>query len=565
MEPEVVPQEAARQSAPHVLTRHRGLMGRAILVSALTLLSRLLGFAREALMAFVFGDRSAISDAFYTAWQWPNLFRRLLGEGALATSLQAAMTRADAQGGDRAGRALFLRTVRTLTGILVVLTVAGMILMLLVPDHLPGSDFAWLGVLPGAVRDLTVRLLPYVLLVCVTGVCGGALAVRGHFAIPNLAPTLMNLIWIGTLVAIGLNHGWGHEVEGDPGRFVQVQWQMARWLAWGLLLGGLLQFLVHLPPLARHGLLGTGIDEESRQRAREVLRTTVPLIVGAAVYQLSVLIDGMMAQGLLATGGRTALYYANRLQQFPLALVATAAVSAVFPALNAHGHLGELGRVRSLHDRTQLGMLFLILPSAAGMFALASPLASICYEHGNFGPQGTARVAEGLRCLAFALIPAGAGALTGRVYIAMGDFRTPVRISAWTLLANVVLNAFSVVVLGMDVAGLTLATAITSWVNLVWLLAGLRKRLRLPGGDPALPARVVKIALASILCAVVAWAAHGACASLLAVEESRRSIPALFAGIGAGSGAYLLAVRALRIPEWRELVNRLLRRLGTGT
>ncbi len=574
MERQVASGEAGQVSlGRHVVTRHRGLMARTALVSALTLVSRLLGFAREALMAFVFGDRSVISDAFYTAWIFPNLFRRLLGEGALSTALQASMTRADAEGGDEAGRALFLRIARLLSAVLIVLTVGGMGLAAVLPDHLPGTGYAWLGVVPEAVRDLTVRLLPYVLLVCLAAICGGALAVRGHFAVPNLSPTLMNLVWIGALVAIGVSHDWGH--QGDPASAVDTQWEMARWLCWGLLAGGLVQLLVHVPPLRRFGLLGVGTavdasgdapgdESRSRGRVRDVLRTTVPLIVGAAVYQLSVLIDGMMAQGLLETGGRTALYYANRLQQFPLALVATAAVSAVFPALNAHGHLGELARVRALHDRTQLGILFLILPSAAGMLALASPLASVCYEHGNFGPEGTARVAEGLRCLAGALVPAGAGALAARVYIAMGDLTTPVRISIWTLVANVLLNAFAVVGLGMDVAGLTLATAVSSWGNLAGLLAGLRRRLKLPASERSLRPRIAKIAAAALLCAAGAWAAHRGIGALFGLDEPRRSIPALLASIGVGGSLYLLAAWKLGIPEWHELLARVRRRFLAG-
>jgi putative peptidoglycan lipid II flippase len=552
-----------KASSPHVADRHRGLMARTVLVSLLTLLSRLLGFAREALMAFVFGDRSPISDAFYTAWRWPNLFRRLLGEGALSTALQTAMTRADAEEGDDAGRALFRRTARGLGWLLVVLTVVGMGLAALTPDHMPFTGWAWLGEHPGPVRDLTVRLLPYVVLVCLAAICGGALAVRGHFAIPNLAPTLMNLVWIGTLVAIGLATDWGGARAGDPASELALQWRMARWLAWGLLLGGLVQLLVHLVPLARHHLLGGGtLDEASRLRMRAVLRTTVPLVVGAGVYQLSVLIDGLMAQGLLATGGPSALYYANRVQQFPLALISTAAISAVFPALNAHGHLGELGRMRALHDRTQLGILFLVLPSAVGLFALALPIASVCYEHGNYGLEGTRRVAEGLRCLAFALLPAGAAALAGRVYLALGDFRTPVRIAAWMLLANVLLNVLAVLVLGLDVAGLTLSTALTSGINTVWLLLGLRRRLGLPPADPRLPGRIARIALASLASGAAAWGVHRGAALALDLSEPRRSIPLLLAAMAAGGLSFLAAARLLEIPEYEELTYRLRRRLA---
>jgi putative peptidoglycan lipid II flippase len=326
-----------------------------------------------------------------------------------------------------------------------------------------------------------------------------------------------------------------------------------------LLLGGAVQLALHLPPLGRFGLFGGGDGE--RADAWQVLRATGPLVVGAAIYQINVMVDGLMANSLLRPGGSSVIYYANRFQQFPMALIATAAVNAVFPLLNAHGHLGERARVRELHDRTQLGMLFLALPAAAGMFALALPIASVCYEHGNFGLDGTLRTAEGLRCLAFALVPAGAAALASRVFVAMGDLRTPVRIALWILFLNVALNALLVSGLGLDVAGLTLSTALAATVNLVWLLRGMRGRLGLPPAARELRARCLRIALASLLCALAAWSVHRGAAAVLGADEPRRSIPALLVALGAGALTYALSARTLSIPEWRELVARL--RLGS--
>src|SRR5688572_146501 len=215
-----------REALPRPVARHRGLVARTVLVSGLTLLSRLLGFAREALMAAVFGDRSVISDAFVTAWRVPNLFRRLLGEGALSVSLQTAMTKADLERGDAAGRALFRATLRTMTGILLAVTVLAMAIVYVLPDAMPFTGWRWLGPVPEAVRDLTVRVLPYVVLVCAAAICGGALAVRGHFALPSLAPTAMNLVWIGTLVWIGIAAGWGHDLGTSEGEVVARQWEL---------------------------------------------------------------------------------------------------------------------------------------------------------------------------------------------------------------------------------------------------------------------------------------------------------------------------------------------------
>jgi len=555
------PSEPAPSSAPSdTVARHRGLFARTLLVSLLTLVSRLLGFVREALMAAVFGDRSVISDAFITAWRFPNLFRRLLGEGALSVSLQSEMTKRDIERGDAGGRALFRATFRVMIGVLVVVTVAAMVVTWWLPDRAPLVGGAWLGPMPGAVRDLSVRVMPYVVLVCAAALCGGALAVRGHFALPNLAPTAMNLVWIGTLVSIGLASGWGRELGTGEAAVAARQWELARWLAWGLLAGGLVQLLLHLPPLGKHGLLGPTPGEPADPW--RVLRTTAPLVVGAAIYQINVMIDGLMANSLLRAGGSSAIYYANRVQQFPLALVSTAAVNAVFPLLNAHGHLGERVKVRALHDRTQLGILFLALPAATGLLGLALPIASVCYERGNFGLDGTERVAVALRCLAFALVPAGAAALTSRVYVAMGDLTTPVRIAAWMVALNVLLNAVLVVGLGLDTAGLTLSTALTAWVNLVWLVIGLRKHLRLPEADRGLLARAGRIALAALVSAGVAWAVHGGLGALLGLAEPRRSLPALLVAMGAAGASYGLLGWRLGIPELGEVLRRLRTRAG---
>ena len=560
----LVAMESAR---PLAVARHRGLLARTLLVSALTLLSRLLGFAREALMAAVFGDRSVISDAFITAWRVPNLFRRLLGEGALSVSLQSAMTRADLERGDAAGRALFRATLRATARILVPSCTLAMLVVLVLPDTMPFTGWTWLGPAPAAVRELTVRVLPYVVLVCLAALCGGALAVRGHFALPNLAPSAMNLIWIATLLAIGLASDWGRALGATSEAVVARQWELARWLAWGLLLGGFVQLLVHVPPLGRCGLMGAvGPDQSGKyQRADpwQVLRATAPLALGAAIYQINVMVDGLMANALLRPGGSSVLYYANRFQQFPMALIATAAVNSVFPLLNAHGHLGERAALRTLHDRTQLAMLFLALPAAAGMFALALPIASVCYEHGNFGLDGTLRTAAALRCLAFALVPAGAAALASRVFVALGDLRTPVRIAGWILLLNVALNTLGVVALGLDVAGLTLATALVSWVNFAWLVHGMRTRLELPRAARDLGPRILKIAAASCACALVGWLVQRATAAALDAPEPRRSIPSLLVAIAAAGASYAVLARVLAIPEGDEILRRVRARLGT--
>lgn len=530
----------------HVLARHRGMSARTLLIAALTLVSRILGFVREYLSARLFGDASGIYDAFITAWRVPNLFRRFLGEGALSTSLQTSMTEADSEHGDEAGRRLFWSTMRAATWILVAATALLMLGAALVPDAMPGTGWAWLGADPGAVREMVVRLAPFLPLVCISALVGGALMVRGRFGPPHWAPAAMNVVWIGALVALALGYGW--EGETDEARHLE----MARWLCWGVLLAGVAQLVVQLPGLARAGLMGGsgGAGETAVGGAARVLRTSAPLALGAAAYQINVMIDGFMAEGLLPDGGPTTLYYANRVQQFPMALVAVAATTAVFPRLKLLGHGGERGELRRLHDRTHFAILFWALPAACGLFALSRPVVEVLFHHGAFGERGVERTTAALRMLCLALPAAGATGLVARTFYALGDFATPVRVSTGLLAVNALLNALFVLGFGMDVEGLALATAITGWVGL-----GLLLRLLLP----RLPAttslggagRLARTSAAALACGGAAWGGWVGARAVLAEG------PALLAAIGLGALAYGVAARGLGLPEASDL-----RRLG---
>lgn len=194
--------------------RHRRLARRTALVSSLTLVSRVLGYVREMVSAALFGDRSGIYDAFITAWRVPNLFRRFLGEGALSTSFQTALTGVDEDHGEGAGRTLFTRTLRLLLGLVVGLCLLVMAVVVLMPDRMPVTGWAWLGQDPGPVRDLTLRVMPFVVLICVSALVTGALHVRGRFAAPAIAPAAMNVVWIVTLLVIAAAFGW----SGAPPR-----------------------------------------------------------------------------------------------------------------------------------------------------------------------------------------------------------------------------------------------------------------------------------------------------------------------------------------------------------
>ena len=281
-----------------------------------------------------------------------------------------------------------------------------------------------------------------------------------------------------------------------------------------------------------------------------VLRRAAPLAFGAAVYQINVMVDGFMAEGLLEDGGPTLHYYANRVQQFPLALVAIAATSAVFPALQAYGQKGDLLSLRRLHDQTQRAVAFLAVPAAVGLAILAQPILSVTFEHGAFGPEGVARASGALGWLALAVLPAGATGLVARAFYSIGDFRTPVWISAFALLLNIGLNTLFLVGWGMDVDGLALATAITSWLGLAVMLPIFYSRQGMPRGPGG--------TLDSMARTVLAAAASGAAAYWVHryASESFSPLWALLLAMGSGLGAHLGVAFLVKSPELQRVLRR---------
>lgn len=539
------------------MSRHRRLVSRTFLVATLTLVSRVLGFAREVVSAALFGHRSAVYDAFITAWRVPNLFRRFLGEGALATSFQTALTKVEGSQGTEAGRALFFRTLFALACILVGLCAVVMTAVARMPDTMPLTGWAWLGADPEPVRDLTVRLMPFVVLACVSALVGGALNVRGCFGAPAWAPAVMNVVWIGTLVWIGWHFGWrSGELADEDVRHLA----MTHVLALGVLVSGVAQLVVQVPALRRTGILARrhGPRRAPSMGAADVLRRAAPLALGAAVYQINVMVDGLMAEGLLADGGPTLHYLANRVQQFPMALIAVAATSAVFPALQALGHAGDRAGVCRLHDRTQRAICFVALPASMALFVLARPIVEASFARGAFGAEGVQRAAAGLRMLALAILPAGAVGLVARTFYALDDFRTPVRVSSAMLVANVGLNLLFIEGFGMDVDGLALATTLSSWGTLALLLPALRK-LDLPAHEPGLARAVGRAACAG---AVATAAAAGAVAWL---EPRVGSVRAVASAMAVGVVGYLGLAASLRFPELAILRQRLGARRASRT
>jgi putative peptidoglycan lipid II flippase len=231
-----------------------------------------------------------------------------------------------------------------------------------------------------------------------------------------------------------------------------------------------------------------------------------------------------------------------------MALVAVAATSAVFPALKAMGHKGDLFALRKLHDTTHRNVAFFALPASVGLFVLSGPVMQFIFERGAFTGEGVERGASALSMLCLAILPAGATGLCARTYYALGDFAHPVRISISMLIANVGLNMLLIMKFGMDVDGLSLATVISSWGTVLLMLPGLSKRLPKSTGGTVKGIAIMLIpTLACGLAAHFGW--------LLLAERMPKWI-ALAGAISAGGFSYGAISLALGIPEARRLVRR---------
>ena len=453
----------------------------ASVVGGATLLSRLAGLVRDQVTASFFGD-SLAAAAFVVAFRIPNLFRRLLGEGALTVAFVPVFTQTMRDGGDRAAAELFKNMFTLLALILLGLSILGVIfapeiVTVMVPGFREDPEKFRLTVF------LTRLLFPYIFLMGLGALFMGALNSKRYFAAPALGPFLGNLAMIaGTLI---LSPRLEQPILG---------------LCLGALAGGVLQLSIQLPSLRRAGLtLRPSFDFRS-PGVKRILLLMAPAALGAAVYQLSVFINTIMAS-FLPEGSIPWLYYADRLMQFPLGIFTVAIGTAALPALARQSASGDKeGFIESA--RFALGLSFFItIPAMAGLAVLAEPLVGFLFQRGAFTAHSTAQTAAALQAYVLGLpFLSGAGILA-RVFFSRANTRTPTLVAAGSLGIGVLSALILMWPLGH--VGLALASAISSTVNFFWLYGLLLAR------EPDFPQRAMLkevlsyFALAAVMAAAV--------------------------------------------------------------
>jgi len=427
-------------------------------VSMATLLSRILGYVRDMVMASYFGAGLA-SDAFIAAFRVPNLLRRLFGEGSLSIAFVPVFAECLSHQGKAEAERLAASALRLVTITLVLVSVAGIVLAPVIVRMLAygfTSDpekFA-------LCIHLTRIMMPYILFIGLVAMCMGILNVLGHFAAPALAPTMLNIAMIGTVVFFAwLSPSQSTRVVG---------------LALGVLIGGVLQLGLQVPFLIQKGIRFWRSVPIWHPAMKQVMVLMGPAVFGAAVYQINSLVICLLGS-LLPQGSITYLYYADRLVQFPLGMFAIAMATAVLPTLSRQAAEGQWDALRSTFSHAIRLIFFITLPSMAGLIILREPIVAMLFKHGAFGDQSTRLTAGALLYYGVGLWAFSAVRILIYTFYALKDTRTPVIMAMIAITANVVLGAL---LMGpMKHNGLALALSLASMLHLALLSAALRKKI----------------------------------------------------------------------------------------
>ena len=439
-----------------------------------TLASRVLGMVRDMVTAALLGmSGDGVMDAFVVAFRIPNLFRRLFGEGALAVSYLPVMTAKLDQDRASAWR-LASVTFAWLAAILVAIVVASEMVLGLI-WFLRGDD-PHLGLLLG----LLAVMLPYLFFICLAAQISATLHATGHFGGPALVPTILNICWLGAAWIAALV--WSSDKVSR-----------AYVLAVSILVAGAFQMGMLWPILRSRGFRFDYDWPASREAFWRIIRSLGPMLLGLAITQINTFLDSLMAWGLAAapegprdweflgfagrypleTGAASAVYYAERLYQFPLGILGVAVATVIFPALSRHAARGDSRRLGEDLTAGLRLVLFLGIPAGAGLVLVSSPLATLLFRRGEFTAADADRVAKMIAWYGAGVWAFCALQVLVRGYYASGDQKTPVKIGLWTMLLNLTLNL--ALIWPFAEAGLAISTSLSAAFQVLALAHGLAK------------------------------------------------------------------------------------------
>ena len=420
----------------------------------MTLLSRILGFLRDAVIARTFGA-GLLTDAFFVAFKIPNLLRRLFAEGAFSQAFVPVLAEYRNQRGEDETRRLVDHVTGVLSLALLAVTLVGIVAAPLI-IHVSAPGFARDGEKFALTVDLLRIVFPYIFFIALTALAGGVLNTWRRFAVPAFTPVLLNLSFIGfALFAAPLF---------DP---------PVKALAWAVFAGGVLQLAWQLPFLLRIRMLPRPRFNLQHDGVRRVLRQMGPALFGVSVAQISLLINNVFAS-FLVTGSVTWLYFADRLMEFPAGMLGVALGTVLLPSLSKEHATRSAEAYSDLIDWGLRLTLLLAVPAAVALALLAVPLITTLFHYGAFTGSDVLQTRSAVLAYSAGLVGLIAVKVLAPGFYAKQDIRTPVRFAVIALVFTQMMNL--VLVWQLKHAGLALSISLGACLNAVLLLRALRAR-----------------------------------------------------------------------------------------
>lgn len=439
------------------MSTNKSIVKSASIISLATIASRILGFIRDIIIAKLFGTRET-AQAFVVALRIPNLLRDLVGEGATNSAVVPVFSEYLVKRKEE-----FWHLVNVVLNLLFIvlsivtilgITCAPIIVRLIAPGFAGNPAKLFLTI------KLTRILFPYLIFISLTAYSMGILFVFKSFFTPSFSPCLLNIATI--IAALLASRGMKEPIVG---------------LAIGVLVGGLLQLSVQIPPLFKKGFKIERVKSLRHPRAKQIGKLLLPRVFGSAIYQLNIFVDTICASlgNIAGEGAVAAIYYANRIIQFPMAVFGIALASAVLPTMSELAAEKDLEKFKKTLMFSLRGIFLIMIPSSVMLIVLSQPLTKIFFQRGQFNSYSTAITSSALLFYAFGLFAYAGVKILVSCFYSLQDTLTPVKVAGLSLIVNVVLNV--TLMFPLKVGGIALASAISAGLNFCILFYILKKRI----------------------------------------------------------------------------------------
>ncbi len=497
-----------------------------------TLSSRILGFIRDILIAKYFGT-TFTSDAFFVAFRIPNLFRRLIGEGALSAAFIPVFSEYEAKGEDInkiANSALISLFIFLALLLLFGESFTTLLVNIVAPGFKKNAHIYRLTV------QLTKITFPYIFFMGMAILIGATLNYRRDFFYTSVSPVLLN---ISLIIAIFMRNNFKQPIFS---------------LAWGVFIGGILQITFHFLGAYKLKTLSFKLTLPFSEPVKEALKLMMPATAGLAIHQINTFVDTVIAS-FLPMGSISYLYYANRLFQLPLALFGIGVGSVLLPVVSeaiTHNNSEEVVE----NVKYSIGLATLVnIPATMGLIVFSKEIIDLLFKRGVFTSESVTNTAYALSMYAIGLSIISINKIIVSLYHGHKDMKTPVKASLLALIANIILNI--ILVFPLKHAGLALATSLSSFIQLYYLLNNVKDK----GYKPfeLFPSHLKKLLILNLFLLALMTTLKIAVPYDFQASFLFKALHIIFY-IGVTLGAFWLVARSINVPEIKILENTIIKR-----